>query len=128
MKMQLMLPVIGISTIERVRQRSSSVKQADLQTKRFAKQFGVGLWYQGMNLLQRIWAEESATLAAIWAAPDADEFAQKIQMVTPAADAKLIEETISAFTPDEKLAKKVSKVVADNRQAKQELAELASKK
>ena len=109
-------------TIEqsRVWERSSNFRAT-------IKQAGEKLFAAGMELLASVKREENDKLTAIWSAPDADEFASKIQQVTPSRDAKLIEETIEAFTPDEKLAEKVSKVVADNRKAKQELRELAKK-
>lgn len=126
--MTMQLPIIGFSTVERVRQRSSSAKQADLAVIREAKAQAQTIWQNGMDLLKSIWNEEKVTLAALWAAPDADEFAAKIQQVTPKADSKLVEETIAAFIPDSKLAEKVSETVAANRKAKAELKELAKKK
>lgn len=111
-----------ILTVEQSRawERSSNFRAT-------VKAAGKTAWQNGMDLLKQIWAEEKAKRDTLWAAPDAEDFARHIQQVTPKADAKLIEETIEAFTPDAKLAEKASKVAAENRQAKKELRELASK-
>jgi hypothetical protein len=101
-------------------QQSRAFERSSFFRRTMAKQ--ENLFEKGMSMLKSIWVEEKTQLAAIWAAPDADEFVNKIKQVTPKADAKLVEDTIKAFEGDETLVKRVSEVVAFNRTAKAELA------
>lgn len=59
------------NVVRRAYERSSAFKMS-------CRAGGQAAWQTGMDLLKQIWIEEKAKLAAIWAAPDADEFAQKI--------------------------------------------------
>lgn len=59
------------NVVRRAYERSSAFKMA-------CKAGGQAAFANGMALLKQIWIEEKAKLSAIWAAPDADEFAKKI--------------------------------------------------
>ena len=117
--------VAGIFTAEQLAAAAIAGKQLKQSLFEHSKE----LWANGMNLLLSIHREEKKKLAAIWDAPDADEFAEKIKTpISTKANTKLIDATIAELSAETvPLAEKVSSVIADNAKAKAELKALSKK-